>query len=109
MSRVTLPAWHALRTAETRLVERELRKEFPRTDAYRFNNASIRVRIIDPRFKDRSNSRRVDLVEAVIKRLPQETQQDIMNLQLLTPEEVDATLGRRLVRLEFENPSPPES
>ena len=40
--------WETKRTDETRLVEAELVKaRFEQVDAYRYNSASIRVRVID--------------------------------------------------------------
>ena len=43
--------WEAMRTDESRQVEDLLRKEFPKTDVYRYNSASIRIRVIDPQFE----------------------------------------------------------
>ena len=45
-------AWEDKRTAETRQVEDVLRRVgFQQVDAYRYNTASIRVRVIDSRFE----------------------------------------------------------
>ena len=43
--------WEQKKTDETRKIESLIRTEFPRTDAYRFNFASIRARMIDDRFE----------------------------------------------------------
>ena len=46
--------WEEKKTEETRKIESLFRTEFPQTDAYRFNSASIRVRVIDDRFEGKS-------------------------------------------------------
>ena len=52
MTQTAAPAWHAKRTPETNMVEETLKKEgFERADAYRYNSASIRVRVIDNKFE----------------------------------------------------------
>jgi stress-induced morphogen len=107
MSRGTKPRWHAMRTRETREVERVLQREFPKSDAYRYNSASIRVRVVDPRFKGKSTAKRDAMVERLIRELPEETQAEIMTLLTLTPEEVSDSFNRKsLMNLEFEDPSP---
>jgi hypothetical protein len=97
-----------MRTEESRRVENLLRPEFPRTDAYRYNPASIRVRVIDPRFVGLENERRYDLVEPWLNRLPEPILADIMSLLMLTPDEADPGRSSRLSlqNLEFEDPSP---
>ena len=62
MSQQTMNRWESLRTEETRLVEKVLRARFPQTDAYRYNSASIRVRIIDPRFEGLAHEERDAMV-----------------------------------------------
>jgi stress-induced morphogen len=74
-------------TRETQKVEKLLRAEFPRTDSYRHNSASIRVRIIDERFEGLNEVEREKLVLPFIKRLDKETQKDLIFLLLLTPDE----------------------
>jgi stress-induced morphogen len=98
-------AWHSMRTKETRMIENALRKEFPTTDAYRYNSASIRVRVIDPRFEGKSISQRDAMVEPFLAELPEQTQADIMNLITLTPGEIKDSIGKSLANLEFEEPS----
>jgi hypothetical protein len=106
MSQATRPRWEALRTEETRHVEDVLRERFPGTDAYRFNSASIRVRVIDSRFEGKSTEERDALVEPVLEQLPEATQADIINLLTLTPEEATGPFNRRsVINLEFEDPS----
>lgn len=107
MSQSTTHRWETMRTAETREVERVLRAVFPNTDAYRYNSASIRVRIIDPRFEGMADEQRDRHVEPLLEQLPQRTQDDIMNLIALAPSEVGGPF-RSLVQREFEDPSPSE-
>jgi len=111
MNRTTLPAWEKKRTAETRAVEKLLSEEggFQKVDAYRYNVASIRVRVIDPRFEGKSVDQRDRMVDKYLRKLPGDTQRDIMNLLTFTPEEIaDEETGQfRAFSLnqEFERPS----
>ena len=91
-----------LKTDETRLIEERLRSCFQNVEAYRYNPASIRVRIIDERFKHMSNPDRDDMVSPLLEELPQEIQDDITILLLLTEEEKEY----RMMNVEFENPTP---
>ena len=97
-----MSAWEHLKTPETKKIERLLRKTFPNTEAYRYNSASIRVRVIDKKFAGKSMLEREDRVLPLIRTLPEETQADIVILLMLAPD--DANLS--LMNLEFENPSP---
>lgn len=106
MSQETLPDWEAKRTDQSRQVEAVLGKEFQQVDAYRYNAASIRVRVTDARLKGLSFAERDDLVEPVIKNLPEEIQADIMTLLTIYPGEVEDSFRARLLNLEFEDPSP---
>lgn len=106
MSQQVTPRWKEKRTDETRKVEEHLRREFPCTDAYRFNSVSLRVRVVDPRFEGKSEEERAAMVEPVVAELPSETQADIMGLLLLSPSETPPALNRKsLANLEFEDPS----
>jgi stress-induced morphogen len=106
MSQRVKPRWEKKRTAETRQVEEVMRTEFPNTDAYRFNSASIRVRVIDSRFEGKSTEKRDAMVERLLKKLPVSTQADIINLLTLTPEEASDSFNKKsLPNLEFEHPS----
>lgn len=69
---------------------------------YRQNSVSIRVRIIDPQFRGVSKGARHDQIWQLVEKLPEEVQQDISVLLLLTPEETKNSL----MNLEFEQPSP---
>ena len=113
MTTISVLPWEAKRTDESRRVEDVLRRlgGFARADAYRFNSASIRVRVIDPRFEGMSLDRRDALVEPFLAQLPEETQADIMTLFTFAPSELVQT--RKTARefaqnVEFEEPSPSE-
>ena len=105
MSQQTINRWESMRTPETRKVEEVVRVKFPKTDAYRFNSASIRVRIIDDRFEGHSREERDAMVEPLLDKLPATTQADIINLLTLTPGEINNPGRRSLSNLEFEDPS----
>jgi hypothetical protein len=102
--------WDAKRTDETRLVEEVLRSAgFQRVDAYRYNSASIRVRVVDPRFEGLSTENRDALVEPYLEQLPERTQADIMNLFTFAPSELQETpktFREFLLNTEFDDPSP---
>ena len=102
--------WESKRTAESRQVEDVLKRGgFPQADAYRYNSASIRVRVIDPRFQGIDFEERDKLVEPYLDQLPDEVQGDIMSLLLLAPDELsDVDRGYRfqVLNREFEAPSP---
>jgi hypothetical protein len=101
----TALAWEALRTDESRAVEDLLRKHFENADAYRYNSASIRVRIIDSKFRDLTHEERDDRVEPWLAQLDPKTQADIMSLVLLYPGEVDESSRAFINNEEFEHPS----
>jgi hypothetical protein len=105
MSQIATPRWASMRTPESRQVETLLRQTFPNTDAYRYNAASIRVRVIDEHFRGLSEEERDALVEPLLKQLPGEIQDDIVNLMTFTPEET-LPENMSLVNIEFEDPSP---
>lgn len=98
--------WQKMRTDETRAVEKTLRGAFPQTDAYRYNSASIRVRVIDSRFEGKSIEERDAMVEPLLEELPEKTQADIMNLITLYPNETTESLRALMINTEFEDPSP---
>jgi stress-induced morphogen len=105
MSEQTIARWQTLRTPETDEVEKHLRRTFPQSDAYRFNSASIRVRVVDERFKGMSFPERDALVEPLLCELQPATQADIVNLLTLYPGEPEESLRAQLLNAEFENPS----
>lgn len=106
MSQATTSRWELMRTEESRKVEEVLRKRFPKTDAYRYNSASIRVRIVDPVFEGRSSEERDAMVEPLLRQLPEATQADIMNLITSYPNETAQSLKAFAANSEFEDPSP---
>src|SRR5271170_6732275 len=91
MTTTTAPQWEAKRTTETQIVEAQLRPHFQQVDAYRYNSASIRVRVIDSRFDGMSREKRDALVEEQIDKLPLETQRDIVTLFVFAPSELAQT------------------
>lgn len=63
-------AWQAKRTDETRKVEETLKQGgFDQVDAYRYNSASIRVRVIDQKFEGKSLNERDEMIEPFLDRL----------------------------------------
>jgi broad-specificity NMP kinase len=112
MTQATAKPWEDKRTDESRRVEDVLRKAgFAEVDAYRYNSASIRVRVIDPRFDGLSAEARDAMVEPHLATLPERTQADIITLLTFAPSELDErskTLRARLLNLEFVEWSPSE-
>lgn len=110
MTTTSTPLWEAKRTDETRRVEDVLRSAgFERVDAYRYNSASIRVRVIDSRFEGLPAERRDAMVEPHLDNLPERTQADIMNLVTFAPSELEQppqASRESLLNTEFEDPSP---
>ncbi len=102
--------WERMRTDESRMVETKLREAgFSRVDSYRYNSASLRVRIIDARFDNMDREERDSIAEPFIERLPENTQSDIVNLVLLSPGEFEnpsESFREYMLNTEFENPSP---
>lgn len=110
MTTALLSPWEAKRTDETRRVEDALRKAgFETVDAYRYNAASIRVRVIDPRFEGLATATRDAMVEPPLEQLPERTQADIMSLLTFAPSELrqtPKTFRLFLLNAEFDDPSP---
>ena len=103
--------WESRRTEESRRVEDLLLRlgGFQRAEAYRYNVASIRVRVIDPRFEGMSLDARDALVEPILAELPEEIQADIMSLLTFAPSEMvqsRKTAREFALNVEFEEPSP---
>lgn len=110
MTTASAPPWDAKRTDESRRVEKVLQDAgFEQVDSYRYNMASIRVRVIDARFEGMSIENRHALVEPHLEQLPERTQADIMTLFTFAPGELQPTskaLRTQLLNLEFEDPTP---
>jgi stress-induced morphogen len=109
MTTTTTQPWEAKRTAETRAVEDLLRQHFKQADAYRYNSASIRVRVVDPRFEGMPREKRDAEVEQYLDTLPPETQRDIVTLFTFAPSELmrtPTTFREYMLNTEFDDPSP---
>jgi hypothetical protein len=98
------------KTRETAWVEKVLRVLFPDfppeypPEAYRYNPACIRLRVVSPMFREKGLAEKYDMVAPLLEeRLPKETWWDVSSLVLLAPEEIDDSLSN----LEFETPSLP--
>jgi stress-induced morphogen len=110
MTTATMPAWEVKRTPETRMVEELLRRHFNQADVYRYNSASIRVRVIDPHFEGLSREKRDAMVEPYLDNLPAETQRDIVALFTFAPSELQrtpTTFREYMLNAEFEDAGPP--
>ena len=110
MTHTSSPTWADKCTDETRAVEAELRSAgFQHVDAYRYNSATIRVRVVDSRFEGLITEKRDAMVEPHLERLPERTQADIVSLFTFAPSELKlapATYKEFLLNSEFEDPSP---
>ena len=105
----TTPPWEAKRTADTRTVEDLLRQYFKQADSYRYNSASIRVRVIDPRFEGMPRDKRDAMVEQHLDTLPPEIQRDIVTLFTFAPSDLlrtPTTFREYMLNTEFDDPSP---
>ena len=108
MSVRTKDRWEQKKTDESKGIETLLRERgaFDRVDAYEYNWATIRVRVIDKRFKDLPIEKRDAMVERFLKILPEATQRKIVTLLTFAPDELDSNSRSALMNLEFEKPSP---
>ncbi len=98
------------KTAETRAAESVFRNAFPdaQVEAYRYNTASIRVRVIDQAFEGKDRIEREALAWPALEKLDAvtkaATRDDVTVLLLLTPaEHAD---GSSILDHEFDDPSP---
>jgi stress-induced morphogen len=91
----------------SRQIEEVLAKEYkPRhpkaqIKAYRYNSASVRVRVLDPDFAGKTIPEREDMVWAILDSLPERVRAEITVLLLLTPEERETSL----LSAEFDAPT----
>src|SRR3954454_693543 len=99
-----MAGWEEKKTEETRRIESLFRTQFPHTDAYRFNSASIRVRVIDGRFEGKSIAEREAMVLPLLEKLPKKTRDDVLLLLTLAPSEQGTPNSQALMNLEFEQP-----
>ena len=114
MSTRVRPGWDSKRTDETRNVENSLLNHFKSVEAYRYNSASIRIRVIDPCFRGLDRHKREKIVDAKIAKLPESIQRDIVFVLCMTPDEMIKPIGDRddtealnsMFNDEFEHPKP---
>ena len=72
-------------------------------DSYAQNSVSIRIRVIDPDFRDVNRADRYDLIwDFLEEKLPEHLIQQITVLLLLTPDEVETSFAN----MDFEDPIP---
>src|SRR5437879_4685786 len=71
-------------------------------EVYRYNSASVRIRIIDPDFQGYNRIAREQLVWTILDELSDGAVQDISLLLLLTPQETVESFANR----EFDHPTP---
>jgi stress-induced morphogen len=96
------------KTAETKKIEKLLSEHFPDCppeyppQAYRYNSASIRLRVVSPRFSGLNRVEREKIVFPILRTLPEDTWLDITVALLLAPEDVAKSPMNR----EFESPTP---
>lgn len=103
------PPWESKTTEYSRLVEKALRDHgFHQVNAYRYNPASIRVRVVDPCFHGLSRNRRIAMIEKALQNLPEDIQRQVLFIVAITPEEEKdpRTSEQMLLNLEFNDPSP---
>lgn len=95
-------------TGETKKIEKHLAKYFPNhpakypPKAYRYNSASIRVRLVDKCFRGLNRVDRLYKVRDILRLLPEKLQSDIALVLSFTPDEVEDSLAN----FEFEHPDP---
>ena len=109
MSSVANSSFEEKKDPDSYLVEQFLRQWFPETEAYRYNSASIRIRVIDSNFEGLSREERDDLVEPYLDQLPPKIQQDIVFLLTFAPSDMQrppATFREFMRNVEFVHPSP---
>jgi stress-induced morphogen len=94
--------------ADVRTVSRSLKHAYgaahPRAviDVFKRNSATIWVRIIDPDFKGMTRYARERVVWPIVESWPEELQEQLVILLLITPEE----RKRSVMSAEFDDPSP---
>lgn len=86
-----LRGWKIRRTPDSSDVERCLRRGgFEQVDAYCFNSAAIRVRVVSSKFCDLDGSHRFQLFNTGLRSLPDDLLSSITHVTLLTPIELEA-------------------
>ena len=93
----------------TALIHKKLKAAFPSLSddpndvVYRYNPASIRLRVTDPSFEGMSFERREAAIRSILQSLPSRVRTDITLILLLTPEECEDPTD--LMNLEFDDPA----
>ena len=101
-------ARRAVKDTATKQIERALAEGYlpnhPEASltVYRYNSASIRVRVIDPDFEGRDLVDRETEILPIIRKLPDDLQDQITMLFLVTPRESK----RSSLSAEFDHPAP---
>jgi len=91
-----------LRQIASALNDYQAKHPLAEIEAYRQNSVSVRIRIINPEFRDKSRGDREDTVWAHLNALPEEVASEISLLLLLTEEEA----RRSLANADFDDPIP---
>lgn len=86
----------------TRRIQSVLEREFDNVEVYQYNSASVRVRVIDERFRGKSNVDREELVAPLLAELSDADEGYITVLLLIAPEETESSM----MNAEFEHPTP---
>ncbi|MFO0968603.1 MAG: hypothetical protein U0793_23855 [Gemmataceae bacterium] len=103
------PAAAKKQDKSTRLIYQRLRERFPGLPqemdkvVYRYNPASIRVRVVDAVFAEKTYTQREAILEDLLQKLPVNVRSDITLLLLLTPVEADDPSD--YMNLEFGQPT----
>ena len=71
-------------------------------DVYRYNSASVRIRVIDPSFAGLDWIERDTLLWEMLEDLSEDTLSQITLLLCLAPNEI----GKSMMNMEFEDPTP---
>ena len=71
-------------------------------EVYRQNPVSVRLRVVDPTFKQLSRSERSKVVWPILRQLPDDVLQEISFVILVPPEEETSSMSSR----EFDDPLP---
>jgi hypothetical protein len=101
-----LRTWDNRRTEETGKLEKILSRDFQSVEAYRFNSASIRFRIVDSRFEGKSIEEREDWVMPLLLKLPKRMREDILMLLMRAPSELETRGPDAIMNHEFDYPLP---
>lgn len=92
------------KTQETRQIESLLNEALPDADieAYRYNSACIRLRVISEEFEGKTRVQRERKILPLLRKLPDDTRAELTMLLLLTPNEAE----KSSINAEFEDPTP---